>query len=77
MKAMILSAGYGKRLLPLTNNCPKPLLKIGRETLLNEIGKIGKSLGSDYITELELRLNGTFSSQQELKYTLDDGLLDR
>ena len=35
MKAMILSAGYGKRLLPLTKNCPKPLLKIGKETLLS------------------------------------------
>ena len=35
MKAMILSAGYGKRLNPLTLTCPKPLLKIGNETLLS------------------------------------------
>jgi MurNAc alpha-1-phosphate uridylyltransferase len=35
MKAMILSAGYGKRLHPLTNSCPKPLLKINGETLLS------------------------------------------
>ena len=35
MKAMILSAGYGKRLRPLTENCPKPLIKIGNETLLS------------------------------------------
>ena len=34
IKAMILAAGFGKRLLPLTNDCPKPLLKIGEETLL-------------------------------------------
>tara|TARA_B100000029_G_scaffold448418_1_gene470928 strand:- start:1424 stop:2113 length:690 start_codon:yes stop_codon:yes gene_type:complete len=34
-KAMILSAGFGKRLLPLTLSCPKPLLKIGKETLLS------------------------------------------
>ena len=34
-KAMILAAGFGKRLHPLTLNCPKPLLKIGNETLLS------------------------------------------
>ena len=34
-KAMILAAGFGKRLNPLTLNCPKPLLKIGKETLLS------------------------------------------
>ena len=34
-KAMILAAGFGKRLNPLTQNCPKPLLKIGKETLLS------------------------------------------
>mgnify|MGYP001210250839 CR=1 FL=1 len=35
IKAMILSAGYGKRLNPLTLDCPKPLLSIGNETLLS------------------------------------------
>ena len=34
IKAMILSAGYGKRLNPLTLKYPKPLLKIGNQTLL-------------------------------------------
>ena len=34
-KAMILAAGFGKRLNPLTLKCPKPLLKIGDETLLS------------------------------------------
>ena len=33
-KAMILAAGFGKRLNPLTLNCPKSLLKIGKKTLL-------------------------------------------
>ena len=33
--AVILAAGFGKRLKPLTLNCPKPLLKIGGETLLS------------------------------------------
>lgn len=35
MKAIILSAGYGKRLRPLTKDCPKSLLKINNETLLS------------------------------------------
>ena len=34
-KAMILAAGFGKRIHPLTLKCPKPLLKIGEETLLS------------------------------------------
>jgi len=32
---MILAAGFGKRIHPLTLNLPKPLLKIGNETLLS------------------------------------------
>eukprot|EP01084_Bolivina_argentea_P113917 202929_1 len=47
-------------------------MNLTRENLLAEINKIGNSLAYDYMSELELRLNGTFSPQQNTKYTLND-----
>ena len=44
-KAMILAAGFGKRILPLTLKSPKPLLKIGNETLLSNTLKFLDLLG--------------------------------
>ncbi len=34
MKAIILAAGIGSRIKPLTDNCPKSLLKVGDNTIL-------------------------------------------
>ena len=44
-KAMILAAGFGKRIHPLTLKSPKPLLKIGNETLLSNALKFLKKFG--------------------------------
>ncbi len=35
MKCIILAAGYATRLYPLTENFPKPLLKVGKKTILD------------------------------------------
>lgn len=37
MKAIILAAGMGSRIKPLTDNCPKSLLKVGGKTILERM----------------------------------------
>ena len=32
-----MAGGYGKRLRPYTNNCPKPMLEIGGKPMLEHI----------------------------------------
>jgi NDP-sugar pyrophosphorylase family protein len=47
MNAMIFAAGLGSRMQPITNSCPKALVKIGELTLLeialNKMAKLGIS----------------------------------
>jgi len=43
--ALILCAGYGKRLQPITNDIPKPLLKIKNTNLLDNALNFVQSLG--------------------------------
>ena len=47
--AMILAAGFGKRMLPLTKNLPKPLIKINQTTLLDHSINFLKKLGCSQI----------------------------
>ena len=63
MKAMILCAGYGKRLNPLTSNCPKPLLKIGKETLLSNTLKFLEYFGTKQVV-----INVHYLSEQIVDY---------
>ena len=48
-KAIILGAGFGKRMRPLTKKIPKPLVKINGVTLLENSIKFLDSLGIKYI----------------------------
>jgi N-acetyl-alpha-D-muramate 1-phosphate uridylyltransferase len=54
-KAMILAAGYGKRMLPLTKNIPKPLIKIGSKNLLERTIELLVKIGVN-----EIVLNGHY-----------------
>lgn len=51
MKCLILAAGYATRLYPLTENFPKPLLKVGEKTILDWLVDDIDTLGevSEYV----------------------------
>ena len=57
--ALILCAGYGKRLAPITNNIPKPLLKIKNINLLDNTLKFVKSIGIN-----KIKINTFYLSEQ-------------
>ena len=48
-KAMILAAGFGKRMLPLTTKTPKPLIKIGPKNLLERSIELLTKIGINEI----------------------------
>ena len=58
-KAIILSAGFGKRLNPITLSIPKPLLKINSVTLLENTIKILENFGIN-----EILINTHYLSHQ-------------
>ena len=62
-KAMILAAGFGKRVHPLTIKSPKPLLKIGNETLLSNTLKFLELSGIS-----EVIINVHYLGEQVVEY---------
>ena len=61
--ALILCAGHGKRLRPITNDTPKPLLKVKNTNLLDNALKFVQSLGINTI-----KINTFYLSDQIEKF---------
>lgn len=67
MRAMILAAGRGARMRPLTDTCPKPLLKVrGKSMLARLIGQLVQAGLSDIV------INHAWLGEQ-IEATIGDG----
>jgi MurNAc alpha-1-phosphate uridylyltransferase len=66
-KAMILAAGFGKRMLPLTEKIPKPLIRVGTKNLLERSIELLLKVGID-----ELVIN-----THHLSYEIDNFLKNK
>ena len=76
MKCLILAAGYATRLYPLTENFPKPLLKVGEKTILDwlidDLNQTG--LIDEYIVVTNHKFAQIFEEWSKGRYTIiDDG----
>lgn len=67
MKAMILAAGFGKRMRPLTDHCPKPLLKVNDKALIEYHIEALAAAGFN-----ELVINHAYLGEQ-IEHYLGDG----
>ena len=89
--ALVLCAGFGKRLSPLTDKTPKPLLKINNITLLENTLDIIKSLGikkvllntfylnkqiEDFISNKRFGLNIKIIKEKEIILDTGGGVLN-
>lgn len=79
MKCLILAAGYATRLYPLTENFPKPLLKVGEKTILDWLVDDidGAGLVDEYIVISNHKFAGHFiqwaAGKSQKVTVVDDG----
>lgn len=69
MRAILLAAGMGTRLRPITNNTPKSLIKINGEPLIERQIKFLKEIGVDEIVVITGYLSDKFNYLKE-KYDI-------
>jgi len=62
MKCILLAAGYATRLYPLTENFPKPLLKVGEKTILDWLMDDVKELVDEFIVISNHKFAGHFQA---------------
>jgi len=80
---VVMAGGYGKRLKPLTNDCPKPMLKIGEkpvlETIINQFIKQGFSKFCFSINYKAEQIKDYFGDGSkwgiEIRYILEENMM--
>jgi MurNAc alpha-1-phosphate uridylyltransferase len=84
MKALLLAAGRGERMGALTHNCPKPLLSIGKERLVERHLRRLKAAGVDEVvvnlhylgSQIKAQLGDGRSYGVRIVYSEESSLLD-
>jgi MurNAc alpha-1-phosphate uridylyltransferase len=75
-KAMILAAGYGKRLQPITNKIPKPLVEVGGISIINRLLNQLKKSGIEEVivntAHLAEKIHTHLNDFTDLKITFSD-----
>lgn len=84
MKAMILAAGRGERLRPLTDHTPKPIIPVGNTTLIDHLlsqlaraGIIDVVINVHHLAEKMIAHCGDGSQHgMRIQYSVEENLLD-
>jgi len=83
VKAMILAAGRGERMLPLTRDLPKPLLPIGTTTLIQRhLSRLAESgvesvvINLHFLGEKIQQLLGSEQFGVQIEYSIEPELLE-
>lgn len=75
MDAMILAAGYGTRLRPLTDHTPKPLIEVAGRTVLEHVARRLVAAGADRIIVNVHHLGDQLERFARDSWTLDADLV--